>query len=201
MQTVYGGKWSSFWSRWNVPLVLALLSLLLMWAGDDALRQLRYQREAILEGELWPHLGWSHLMLNLAGLLLVWLLCGNALTARLWWLVVFVCALGVSLGLLVSNPALKWYVGLSGVLHGLLVAGSIAAWLKGARDSQLLLVLVTIKLVWEQWAGPLPGSEAWAGGRVVVDAHLYGAIAGAAALGGLLAIPPWRRQLLPQAPG
>ena len=206
MQTVYSAKWSSFWSRWNVPLLLLLLSSLVMLAGDDAVRQLRYQREAILEGELWrlftahlTHLGWSHLMLNLAGLWLVWSLYGDQLTTRSWWLILLICALAVSLGLLFMNPALQWYVGLSGVLHGLLVAGCLSASLRGHHDSLLILFMLLLKLGWEQWAGPLPGSEMGAGGRVVVDAHLYGAIAGAAALGGLRTIPSWRRQLLPLA--
>jgi len=43
----------------------------------------------------------------------------------------------------------------------------------------ILLVLVVGKLVWEQLTGALPGSESIAGGEVLVDAHLYGAIGGA----------------------
>jgi len=40
------------------------------------------------------------------------------------------------------------------------------------------LLLLGLKLAWEQLAGPLPGSEALSGGPVVVDAHLYGTSAG-----------------------
>lgn len=173
-----------------------------MLAGDEIVRLLRFERSAIQAGEIWrlltahlTHLGWSHLMLNLAGLLLVWLLCGNSLPVRLWWVVLVVCALGVSLGLLLFDPSLKWYVGLSGVLHGLLVAGSIAAWSTGQRDSLLLLVAVGLKLAWEQMLGPLPGSEASAGGRVVVDAHLYGACTGALIMGVVLMVPAWRQRI------
>ena len=35
------------------------------------------------------------------------------------------------------------------------------------------------KLAYEQLLGPLPLSSATSGGQVVVDAHLYGALAGA----------------------
>jgi len=201
MQTIYGANEASIMSRWSLPLVLIVSSVLLMLAGNELDGELRYERSAIMAGEIWRlftghliHLGWSHLALNVGGLLLVWLLCGDSLTARLWWLVTLVCALGVSLGLLLFDPSLQWYVGLSGVLHGLLVAGGSVAWFKGQRDSLLLLGAVALKLLWEQWVGPMPGSEASAGGHVVVDAHLYGACTAALLMGCLYAIPSFRRR-------
>ena len=33
-------------------------------------------------------------------------------------------------------------------------------------------------MIWEQVYGPAPGSEEMAGGNVIVNAHMYGAIAG-----------------------
>ena len=39
-------------------------------------------------------------------------------------------------------------------------------------------MIVAGKLAWEQFAGPLPGSESGSGGPVIVDAHLYGAVGG-----------------------
>ena len=48
----------------------------------------------------------------------------------------------------------------------------------GRWDSKLLLVMIIAKLLWEQLVGPLPGSETAAGGSVVVDAHLFGALMG-----------------------
>ena len=49
-----------------------------------------------------------------------------------------------------------------------------AEWTEPDRE-----LLVVGKLSWEQFDGALPGSESVAGGLVVVDAHLYGALAGA----------------------
>ena len=43
---------------------------------------------------------------------------------------------------------------------------------------RILHPLLVGKLFWEFMNGPLPGSEEMTGGRVVVDAHLYGAMAG-----------------------
>ena len=73
---------------------------------------------------------------------------------------------------------LVWYVGLSGVLHGMLLAGLVAGWAERKTESLLLAALLLAKLIYEQFMGPLPGSESTAGGAVVVNAHLYGAAGG-----------------------
>ncbi len=171
--------------RWRLPVLLALVCGLLALAGEPLRSLLIYDREAILHGQVWRlfsahllHLGGSHLGLNLAGLALVWALVGERFSGRGWLLVLLVDALVTGLGLLIFNPQLRWYVGLSGVLHGLLVAGSVADIRLGLRGAWLLLGVVALKLAWEQFAGPLPGSEDAAGGRVIVDAHLYGALGG-----------------------
>lgn len=179
------GSLHNLLSRYALPLGIALLALLVAAGGNEAKDALRYDRLAIVSGQGWrvfsahfAHLGWAHLWMNLAGLALVWILVGNTLSWQRW-LAVFLCScLGVSLGLLAFNPELRWYVGLSGVLHGLLCAGSIMGIRQGDGRSWPLLILVWGKLIWEQLAGPLPGSAATAGGAVIVDAHFYGALAG-----------------------
>lgn len=187
---------------WGIPLGLAASALLVMLLGEAGEALLRYQRSEILIGEVWRllsghlvHLGWSHLLMNLLALALVWALFGDTLTLAGWLLLLLFCALFDGLGLLLLNPGVEWYVGLSGVLHGLFLAGALAGLASGRRDAALLLIALVAKLAWEQLAGPLPGSEATAGGPVVVDAHLYGAIAGgvtaALMLGG-----GWRRRFL-----
>ena len=60
-----------------------------------------------------------------------------------------------------------------------MIAGLIAELPERRADTRLLLIGVLIKLIYEQFAGPLPGSEDTAGGTVIVDAHLYGAVSGA----------------------
>ena len=171
--------------RHALPLGLALTVTVLAFLGSPARRALRLDRPRVLEGELWRlftghlvHLGWGHLAMNLAGLALVWLLVGAALSPGRWATVLAVCALGTGLGLAL-DPRLHWYVGLSGVLHGLLAAGAVAALRgPGRREAMVLLALLAAKLAWEQARGALPGSAALAGGPVLVDAHLYGAVWG-----------------------
>jgi rhomboid family GlyGly-CTERM serine protease len=174
-----------FLRPYTLPLAIALLTTAIALLGPVAGEWLRYDRAAILDGQVWRvlsghlvHLGWSHLAMNLAGLALVWLLVGRQLSTGSWVVVVLVCGLVISGGLLLFNPRLAWYVGFSGVLHGMLISGCLAEIRAGRNGAWLLLGLVWLKLIWEQLAGPLPGSEATAGGTVVVDAHLYGALAG-----------------------
>jgi len=81
-------------------------------------------------------------------------------------------------GLYWFNPELIWYVGLSGVLHGLFIAGGWQEYKHYGKSGALLLALIVAKLIWEQNMGAMPGSEAVSGGRVMVDAHLYGALSG-----------------------
>lgn len=175
--------------KFSIPLTLSAIALVLALTDEAGQQLLRYDRAAILQGAWWRllsghllHLGWSHLLMNLAGLALVWALVGGTLSNRNWLIILSADALITGLGLLIFNPQLDWYVGLSGILHGLLVAGIITQLKQGQRGSVLLLAALALKLAWEQFAGPLPGSESSAGGRVIVDAHLYGA------LGGLLAL-------------
>lgn len=153
--------------------------------GSDASQWLRYDRNAILAGQLWrvitghfTHLGWSHLAMNLAGLALIWAIFGSHISWRRWLMILLVGAAGTSMGLLLLNPQLRWYVGLSGVLHTLFIAGCLAELKNHRWDSWILLSLVIAKLLYEQVWGPVPGSESTAGGNVVVDAHLYGAVFG-----------------------
>ncbi|MBK8163099.1 MAG: rhombosortase [Gammaproteobacteria bacterium] len=172
-------------ARHALPLALALLAVAAMIGGQELRPWLRYDRAAILEGEVWrllsahiAHLGWKHLAMNLVGLGLIWMLFGRFHTMLEWLAVTLFCMLGASLALLVLQPEVHWYVGLSGVLHGLFVAGALASLAAGYRAELLLLGLLLAKLVWEQMFGALPGSESFAGGTVLVDSHLYGAIAG-----------------------
>lgn len=180
---------------WALPVFLAAICLLAAIGAEDARALLKYDRLAIEAGEWWRlvsghfvHLGWSHLALNIAGLLLVWILVGSAASPVGWALVTAWTVALISGGFWLLDEYMLWYVGLSGVLHGLLVAGAIGCMHQRRGESLILLGLVFLKLVYEQVVGPLPGSEASSGGPVVVNAHLYGGVAGL--LAGLVL---WRR--------
>jgi rhomboid family GlyGly-CTERM serine protease len=171
---------------WLVPGILVFVALALLPGGDAGREWLRFDRTGIAAGEAWRlltghlvHLGVSHTLLNLVGLVLVWFLVGHAFSWRHWLWVMAGSAAAIDLGLWFGAPSLEWYVGLSGLLHGMLAAGIVAGLATRSGEALALAVIVAGKLAWEQFAGPLPGSEATSGGAVVVDAHLYGVIGGA----------------------
>ena len=183
-------------------LMLVAAAVALAAGGDDVRLVLRYERLAILDGEWWRfltghlvHLGWSHLLLNLAGLSLVWALLGTCYPAAGWLAVTGVTLTVISSAFLALEPALEWYVGLSGLLHGWFVAGAVVLAFDPSpgerRFAALLLALAIAKVGYEQWIGPLPMTAESAGGPVIVDAHLYGAVGGAFAAAGVII---WRRR-------
>lgn len=177
---------------WVIPTVMIVCSVLIAMTGDIGREVLRYDRVWIGQGEFWrlftghfAHLSVSHLALNSAGLLLVWYLVGEAHGVREWLLIIVSTLMTIDLAFWFLSPALYWYVGMSGLLHGLLAAGIVARLRPLNGETAVLLLLLLAKIAWEQYAGPVPGSESTSGGPVVVDAHLYGALGGI--LGALIA--------------
>ena len=96
------------------------------------------------------------------------------------WLAVFLLScLAVTLGIWLFNPEVVWYVGLSGALHGILVVVLVLDFVRHKHWLNIVLfVALLAKLIWEAMMGPMPGSEATAGGPVLVQAHLYGFLGG-----------------------
>ncbi|HEY3488056.1 MAG TPA: rhombosortase [Gammaproteobacteria bacterium] len=176
--------WKRHLHAYSLPLFLLLLALIGQGLGWK--ESLQYQRQAVLEGEIWRlwtahlvHLSWRHYWLNAAGLVLVWLLFGQLLAVAVWCRHFIVTGFCISAGFLLLNPELVWYVGLSGVLHAAFMIGLLAGARGQLRFTLLVLLIFVGKIIFEQISGPLPGSTRAAGGPVVVAAHLYGAIAGA----------------------
>ena len=174
---------------------LAAIAILLQIGGEEARRILAWDRTALAAGEAWRlvtghlvHLGWSHLVLNLAGLGLVTWITGRTYGLLRWGVIALTTIAVIDSGFWYLYPELDLYVGLSGLLHGLLAAGLLAGVAQRDREALVLAGFVAGKLLWEQTVGPLPGSESSAGGTVIVNAHLYGAVGGV--LGALI---PWRR--------
>ncbi len=115
--------------------------------------------------------------MNLAGLLLIWLLYGSGLSLFSWCLVFTVSSAVISFGLLLLKPELGWYVGLSGVLHGLIMAGALCAAICGDRLAVLVIAVTISKVVYEQFVADT-ATAALIGAPVVVDAHLLGLFGG-----------------------
>lgn len=176
--------------RWVLPAALAGLALLLQ--ALDVKEVLRFEA-ALVAREPWRlatgqlvHLGWTHLLLNLAALALVWSMLGQVMSAGAWLACLLISATGVGVGLVWLSPEVQWYVGLSGILHGLLAAGAVVGARKQPLLAAVLLAVLLLKLVMEQLAPTTGFTSQLVGGAVVVDAHLYGAVAGLGAGLGVL---------------
>ena len=95
-----------------------------------------------------------------------------------WWLVMLFLSIGITLSLYVFMDGLDWYVGLSGLLHGLLVAGAICALYSGRKEFALLLLFIFIKIGYEQFYGSVSDAVLDDEVATIVNAHLYGVIFG-----------------------
>jgi len=168
------------------PLAITLVCLAFTLMPESWQSALQYQREAIQDGELWrlisgqlTHLNLPHLLMNLTGLWLIWMMFftrEDQLACCLYRLPAIL--LLTTLGLWLLNPEVTWYRGLSGALHGLLALALLRHWRAQPVFHTLLLALLIGKIAWEQASGPVPTSEAWIRGRVIVDSHLYGTVGG-----------------------
>jgi rhomboid family GlyGly-CTERM serine protease len=171
--------------RHGVGLVVAAALLLLPLAGGEALKLAwRYERAAVAAGQWWRcftchfvHLDAHHALLNTVGLALLWSLFARSYAWWQWLLAIMASMIAIDTGFWFISTQLAWYVGASGVLHGVFACGCIAMLRQRDRIGVLAGVIFAGKLVYEQWHGPLPFERA---DQVVTVAHLYGAIGGAA---------------------
>lgn len=173
--------------HWRAPLLLAVLLALLQVTGARA--AMEYRRTAVLHGEIWRlmtsslvHLGWVHLLRDLAGLFLIWGLFARRLSERTCLGVLMVSALVVGLGLLIFSPEIGWYVGISGALFGLFCAGALCELRTRPLYGGALLLGMAAIVGWTLYAGAWPDETVGLGGQVVPQAHLYGAVGGAACM-------------------
>jgi rhomboid family GlyGly-CTERM serine protease len=167
-------------------LLASLVLLAALQAGGAPWRDaLRFERSAVLAGEAWRlltahlvHFDLRHLAYNAAGLVLLWRLFAREWRPRQWLAIVVAAMAAVDAGLWWQRPVVEWYLGASGVLHGLWAAGAWQRWRSEHGWGAVPLLALAAKLVVEQARG---GSLVAGDLPVLLSSHLYGT------LGGLLA--------------
>ncbi|GAB3024027.1 rhombosortase [Bowmanella dokdonensis] len=179
--------------HWAGPLLVLALSLVLFVSEPASSQWLAYDRILIKSHQWWRllsgnllHTNANHLLLNGAGLLLLWALHGDYYRPGAYLGLLLGCGLGCGIGLYLFSPEMIWYVGLSGALHGLFVWGGGQDIRLGLRSGWLLMAGVWAKIGYEQWQGPSEEIASLIEASVAVDAHLYGAISGLLILAGQL---------------
>ncbi|HMI37146.1 MAG TPA: rhombosortase [Steroidobacteraceae bacterium] len=169
--------------RYGLTLLAGLGFLGLLAAGGPPwAARLQYERTSIGAGEWWRlvtahwvHLGARHLLLDAAGLVLLWALYARELRARTWLLVLAGATGVIDAGLWWGQPQLQWYLGLSGLLHAFWSAGAAGAALRRNALGYLMLAILATKLAVEQYRGGSVVTEAF---PVVSASHWYGAVGG-----------------------
>jgi rhomboid family GlyGly-CTERM serine protease len=188
--------------RLLAPGAVGGVALLLEVGGEPLRMALRYEREGIASGEIWRlvtghlvHLGPTHAAMNVAALGVMAAVFTRFLTTWDWVVAMLVAALAIDAGLYALSPAVAWYVGLSGVLHGCWAAACVRAFAERPAEAWALTALILGKLAYETVSGPLTLTGTVAGGPVVAVAHAYGAVGGALAMALVAAIRPPARPL------
>jgi rhomboid family GlyGly-CTERM serine protease len=175
----------SLWLTFLVSLLIVVLALF----AEHSEPLLQFDRELIHQGQWWRlvsgnfvHYGLYHLLMNVSALLLCGFVLLRPISIGVYLLLLGLCASAVGIGLYSYTPQFSYYAGLSGVIHGLIIAGLLLSIRITPVANMLVLAAVIAKLLHEQSANyaihhallPVP---------VAVDAHLYGALGGFIATG------------------
>ncbi|MCW8092456.1 rhombosortase [Alteromonas sp. ASW11-130] len=168
------------------PLFIALTAVVLFLLEPASGQLLAYDRYAIQGTETWRmlsgnlvHTNGVHLLLNVAGLALLWALHGEHYYLPTFLRVFLWTCVGCSVGIYFFSENLIWYAGLSGALHGVFVWGAFKDIEKNVLSGWVLLAGVALKIIYEQTTGANAELEQWIDAAVAIDAHLYGAVSGA----------------------
>lgn len=174
----------AWWFRGQVHpgfLAVALLMLALQAGGATVADALRYERAAIVSGEVWRlisghfiHFNWAHCLLNVGGLVVLAVALPGSIRA---WRCCLWLATWIGFALFLALPGLEHYAGFSGIEYGLVVV----AWLPRIRDEPIAAVVLFALLVRAccQWLGTgNADAAAWLGAPPLAAAHLAGLVAG-----------------------
>ncbi|MCA6064883.1 rhombosortase [Thalassolituus marinus] len=163
-------------------VLLIVLMMSIMAGGHTVTDVLRFDRTLIDQGEVWRlftahfvHLSWNHALGNSAGLLLANYIAGKSFQQSGMACFFVFSALFTGLCLWLFAGDLYRYVGLSGVLHGLLVWSMLRTPYYPSLIKALFVGVIIVKVIWEQT--PFYNDLALQdiiGGRVEARAHLFG---------------------------
>jgi len=166
------------------PIALICISCLLHLSEPISSEWLGFYPQLVIDGEWWRmvfgqllHTNTNHLLLNIAGIALVWALHGEYYRSSSFLSLSIISTLPIGLGLMYISEY-GHYAGLSGVLHSLLAYGAVYDVKKGEKTGWLLMAGLSLKLAYEIFIGPSKETETLIGAAVAYEAHLLGFISG-----------------------
>lgn len=179
-----------YFSNHTVLTSLALSAIILMLALFESyfFNILSLNPQKTSEGQYWRlltanfvHFGWIHTVMNVAALILCTFALLSEISPLKYLCLLAICCLTVGAGIYWFNPEYQPYAGLSGAIHGLIVAGILLT-----RDYPLWVrvlagVILTGKLINEN-NGHYEANDLQMliDVKIAVESHLYGAIGGLA---------------------
>ncbi len=167
-------------------LILSALMLSLTAFENSLFDLLCLEPSKVTAGEYWRlltgnlvHFGWLHTLMNAAALLLCVLAFFTEYSVKKFSVLLLWCCSVVGVGIYCFNPEYSPYAGLSGAIHGLIVAGLLQTRAYPMWIRVIALGLVLAKLVQENSEGyEATDLQTLLPVAVAVESHLYGAIAG-----------------------
>lgn len=176
-------------TQFALPLLLTLLAFGLWCLPQLEIvpqlsQQLDWSRTDLLSGQWWRlfsghllHSNGAHLAMNVGAL---WLIFGLH-QLHYHWRTLLPLTLGlmlaISLFIGLAADQIDRYVGLSGLLHGLITWGAIKDIQRGWFSGWLLLLAIIAKVCWELTVGASASTSALIEARVAVEAHGFGVLA------------------------
>lgn len=168
-----------------LPLLFFFIAVSITAFKPEGPELLRYDQFAIQHGEWWrflsahfTHSTWNHLLLNMLGLFIMSYLFLHVATWRRWLGIMFFGSLFCSTCFYFFAGESYIYVGMSAVLHSVIITFAILDY-KNFRLGSIILITGTLaKVIWEQSPWYIESSGDFIGGRVATESHLYGTIAG-----------------------
>ncbi|WP_022941031.1 rhombosortase [Psychromonas hadalis] len=163
----------------------SLICFAIYFTEPQASEWLAYYHTGISQFELWRlitatfcHTNFNHLVMNVAGLIITLALFIDSFKNTTLLPLIIFSSLFIGLALYFLEPNVLWYVGFSGVLHGLFSYGVISDIHNKDKWGIILGVGLVAKIAYEQFFGAQQNTIELIGAPVLVNAHLYGAIAG-----------------------
>lgn len=157
-------------------LLLTVVCVLLQWLQSSFLYDADqlWQQPWRLWTAHWVHVSWPHAALNLTALLLLPWIFPHYPPRRFWLMLGLGCPL-ISICMWFGLPDLRWYAGLSGILHGIYFSAAVHAFVSRTDRlvASILWIGLTVKIFLENIIVGQSTAEL-IGAPVLTQAHYFG---------------------------